>query len=79
MNDLPWCAVCQTPVEELCAFEDARTMALIYVVRCHGSVERVEISMSEQMHMVNHSLRIVEAFHVQRNTCNVARENRLIR
>lgn len=44
---LPWCAVCRRRVERLTADEDFDTGAMVFVARCHGAEERVEIDRRE--------------------------------
>jgi len=44
---LPWCAVCRKWVDRLTADEDFDTGAMVFVARCHGAEERVEIDRRE--------------------------------
>ena len=38
------CAVCGREVDELRSTYDVRTRAMLYLVRCHGQEQRVELS-----------------------------------
>lgn len=37
------CAVCKRQVDELHSSRDIRTNAMLYLVRCHGQEQRVEL------------------------------------
>ena len=41
---LPECAQCKKPVDELIRLYDNLRMCMIFVVRCHGAEERVELT-----------------------------------
>lgn len=49
MNELapryaPICAICQRPVEHFHEMRNHMTMVTAYEVRCHGAIQRVDLS-----------------------------------
>lgn len=44
--DLPWpmCAVCKKTVQQIICFENLMTDTTVYLARCHGQEEKVELS-----------------------------------
>lgn len=44
MSALPWCALCNRPVEGMLAWDDYSTMERVFTVRCHGATEQVRIN-----------------------------------
>ena len=42
--ELPWCDVCQKPVERLRWYKSFSSMEYVYEAFCHGDTERTEIS-----------------------------------
>ena len=47
LEELPWCAVCDKPVDECRRFDETTTDAMVWIVRCHGAEERVRLTMAE--------------------------------
>lgn len=43
-QDLPFCDVCQKPVQELRSWYDYMLWQTVYEARCHGAVERCELT-----------------------------------
>jgi hypothetical protein len=41
--DPPWCAVCQKPVERIERMISLTARTMVFVVRCHGQIERAEL------------------------------------
>jgi len=43
-GDMPWCAICQKPVEKVSAAWDPLKLWTVYTAHCHGQVERCELT-----------------------------------
>lgn len=45
--ELPTCAVCGKPVDDLLVFESFVSLGRTFVARCHGAEERAEVSLAD--------------------------------
>lgn len=59
-GSLPFCAVCQKPVDELRSWYDEMLQQRVYEARCHGQVERCELT--DYVLAMADNLRFGEAF-----------------
>ena len=60
-RSMPFCAVCQKPVDEVRCWYDEMRRQRVYEARCHGAVERCELT-DYTLAMVEGNLRFGEAF-----------------
>jgi hypothetical protein len=45
----PQCAVCGKPVEHLAGYDDMTRQTTVFVARCHGEEEEIEVTKSEAL------------------------------
>ena len=67
-HGLPWCAVCQKPVDKLVSWYEPEKRWTMYEVQCHGEYERTPLT-QEQFALLD-SIRFGAAFTSQNLTAH---------
>jgi hypothetical protein len=62
MMDVPICAVCERPVSQFIFSSDINRRISIYIARCHGAEQRVELSDLDVMCAGPHGVSVTRAF-----------------